>query len=138
MFLHFLRELDPLPNALAPRTDILTFCKCYSLFCDFYVVVRKIKYALFFNGQYVLNCSLLLWWMYYNPTANLTTFQKGPFYFGIKVFNHLPTSIKNTSDINQLRSALNISFLYILNGGIFCVEFQSRSWLSVIILKVNI
>jgi len=28
----------------------------------------------------------------HTPTANLTTFQKGPFYFGIK----LPTSIKNT------------------------------------------
>jgi len=29
-------------------------------------------------------------------TANLTSFQKGPFYFGIRVFNYLPTSIKNT------------------------------------------
>jgi hypothetical protein len=37
----------------------------------------------------------------HTPTANLTTFQKGLFYFGIKVFNHLPTSIKKTShDIN--------------------------------------
>jgi len=45
------------------------------------------------------------------PTANLTTFQKVPFYFGIKVFNHLPTSIKNTShDINQFRSVLKVSF----------------------------
>jgi len=31
------------------------------------------------------------------PTANLTAFLKGPFYFEIKVFNHLPTSIKKTS-----------------------------------------
>jgi hypothetical protein len=47
----------------------------------------------------------------HNPTANLTTFQKCPFYFGIKVFNHLPTSIKKTShDINQFRSVLK-SFL---------------------------
>ena len=47
------------------------------------------------------------------PTTNLTTFQKGPFYFGIKVFNHLPTSIKNTSnDKNQFRSVLK-SFLLI-------------------------
>ena len=30
----------------------------------------------------------------HTPAANLTTFQKGPFYFGIKIFNHLPTSIK--------------------------------------------
>jgi len=30
----------------------------------------------------------------HTPTANLTTFQKGPFYFGIEVFNYLPTNIK--------------------------------------------
>ena len=30
-------------------------------------------------------------------TANLTTFQNGPFYFGIKVSSHLPTGITNTS-----------------------------------------
>jgi len=49
----------------------------------------------------------------HTPTANLTTFQKDPFYFGIKVFNHLPTSIKNTShNINQFRSVLK-SFLCI-------------------------
>jgi len=30
-------------------------------------------------------------------TANLTTFQNGPFYFGIEVSNHLPTGITNTS-----------------------------------------
>jgi len=43
----------------------------------------------------------------HTPTANLITFQEGPFYFGIKVFNHLPTNIKNTShDINQFRAVL--------------------------------
>jgi len=47
----------------------------------------------------------------HTPTANLTTFQKGPFYFGIEVYNHLPTSIKNTShNINQFRFVLK-SFL---------------------------
>jgi len=47
----------------------------------------------------------------HTPTANLTTFQKGPFYFGIKVLNYLPTSIKNTfHDINKFRSVLK-SFL---------------------------
>jgi len=49
----------------------------------------------------------------HTPTANFTTFQKDPFYFGIKVFNHLPTSIKNTSyDIKQFRSVLK-SFLLV-------------------------
>jgi hypothetical protein len=48
----------------------------------------------------------------HTPTANLT-FPKGPFYFGIKVFNHLPAGIKYTShDINQFRSVLK-SFLHI-------------------------
>jgi hypothetical protein len=43
---------------------------------------------------------------------DLKAFQKGPFYFGIKVFNHLPTSIKNTShDINQFRSVLKYFLL---------------------------
>ena len=47
----------------------------------------------------------------HTPAANLTTFQKRPFYFGIKIFNNPPTSIKNTSHyIKQLRSVLK-SFL---------------------------
>jgi hypothetical protein len=33
----------------------------------------------------------------YTPTANFTTFQKEPVYFGLKVFNNLPTSMKYTS-----------------------------------------
>jgi hypothetical protein len=46
------------------------------------------------------------------PTANLTTFQRRHFYFEIKVFNHLPTSIKNTShDINKFRSVLKCFLL---------------------------
>jgi hypothetical protein len=41
----------------------------------------------------------------HTPTANLTNFQKGPFYFGIKVFNRIPTSNKQTfHDINQFKS----------------------------------
>ena len=44
----------------------------------------------------------------HTPTANLTTFQKGPFYFGIKVLNHLPTSIKNAShDIRQFSTYMS-------------------------------
>ena len=47
------------------------------------------------------------------PTANLTTFQKSPFYCRLKIYNHLPTSIKNTShNINEFRSVLK-SFLLV-------------------------
>ena len=46
------------------------------------------------------------------PTANLTTFRKWPFYFGIYIFNYLPTNIKNKShDIKQFRSTLQ-SYYY--------------------------
>ena len=49
----------------------------------------------------------------HTATADLTTFQKGPFYFGIKVFNYLPTNIKSTShDIKQFRFTLK-NFLLI-------------------------
>jgi len=57
------------------------------------------------------------------PTANLTNFQKGPFYFGIKVFNHHPTSIQNTSHaINQFRSVLK-SFL--LTNSFYSEEYSA-------------
>ena len=32
------------------------------------------------------------------PLANLTVYQRGVYYSGIKIFNHLPTTIKNLSD----------------------------------------
>jgi hypothetical protein len=39
--------------------------------------------------------------------CKLNNFSKRTFYFGIKVFNYLPTNIKNTShDIKQFRSTL--------------------------------
>ena len=43
----------------------------------------------------------------YVPAANLTLYQKSVYYSGIKIFNHLPTTIKNlTSDRNQFQIAL--------------------------------
>ena len=41
------------------------------------------------------------------PSAQLTLFQRGVYYSGIKIFNHLPLSIKNLSrDIRQFKRAL--------------------------------
>ena len=34
----------------------------------------------------------------YVPTANLTVYQKGVYYSGIKIYSHLPTAIKDLSD----------------------------------------
>jgi hypothetical protein len=62
----------------------------------------------------------------HTPTANLTS-QKGPFYFGIKIFNHLPTSIKNTFHDKPIPicSQKFLSYkLILLVEGIFYLEFQ--------------
>jgi len=39
----------------------------------------------------------------YVPTANLTVYEKGAYYSGIKIYNHLPTGIKDLSD-NKISS----------------------------------
>jgi hypothetical protein len=48
----------------------------------------------------------------YLPIANLRVFQKGPEFFGIKVYNKLPGSIKQLSNNKKkFREAL-LLFLY--------------------------
>jgi len=60
------------------------------------------------------------------PTANLTAFQKRPFYFGIRVFNHLATSITNAShDIRQFKSVLKS---FILIHSYYWDEYFSWNW----------
>jgi hypothetical protein len=44
---------------------------------------------------------------FHRPLVNLTTYKNGAYYTGIKVFNYLPTHIKNLSyNVNQFRLAL--------------------------------
>jgi hypothetical protein len=53
----------------------------------------------------------------YVPAANLTVYQKGVYYSGIKIFNHLPTTLKNLShDKNKFQTALKKFILQ--RGGI--------------------
>ena len=37
----------------------------------------------------------------YLPQANLTIYQKGAYYLGIKIFNNLPSEIKNVASIQK-------------------------------------
>jgi hypothetical protein len=54
----------------------------------------------------------------YHPQTNLTIYQRGSYYFGIKLFDHLPLNIKELAqDTKQFSKALNAflhskSFLY--------------------------
>jgi hypothetical protein len=42
----------------------------------------------------------------YLPSANLTIYQKGVYYSGIKIYNHLPTAIEGLSgDKNKFKLA---------------------------------
>jgi hypothetical protein len=43
----------------------------------------------------------------YHPQTDLTIYQRGPYYFGIKLFNHLPLNIKELTHIKQFRAALS-------------------------------
>jgi hypothetical protein len=48
----------------------------------------------------------------YLPQENLAIYQKGAYYLGIKIFNNLPTEIKNASDnLKKFKAALK-HFLY--------------------------
>ena len=47
------------------------------------------------------------------PTANLTVYEKGVFYSGVKIYNHLPTAIKDLSgDKNKFKLALKMYLLH--------------------------
>jgi hypothetical protein len=68
---------------------------------------------LYESNSYIHNINIGFNFNLHTPTANLKTFQKWIVYFGIKFFNHLPTSVKNTfHDVNQFRPVLK-SFLLI-------------------------
>jgi len=44
---------------------------------------------------------------FHRPLVNLTTYKNGTYYIGIKVFNYLPTHIKDLSQyVNQFRLTL--------------------------------
>jgi hypothetical protein len=56
----------------------------------------------------------------YVPTANLTMYQKGVYYLGIKIYNHLPTAIKELSgDKNKFKLVLK---RYLLHNSFYSLE----------------
>jgi len=56
----------------------------------------------------------------YVPTANLAIYQKGAYYSGIKIYNLLPTAIKDLSgDKNKRKLALK---RYLLHNSFYSLE----------------
>jgi len=54
------------------------------------------------------------------PSANLTLHQKAVYYSAIKIFNHLPTTIKNLSNSKKKFQIALRKFL--LNNSIYSLE----------------
>jgi len=56
----------------------------------------------------------------YIPTANLTTYQKCVYYQGIKIYNHLPKTVKDLSgDKNKFKLALK---RYLLHNSFYSLK----------------
>jgi hypothetical protein len=71
-----------------------------------YYIVSLIDGTLIYLSRKYLGINGRLNNLHY-PTCNLTAFQKGTHYLGIKVFNSLPLSIKNiVYDMKQFKFAL--------------------------------
>jgi hypothetical protein len=64
---------------------------------------------MFTTNQEVHNINTRYNHKFHVPNYNLTTFQKGMYYTGIKLFNHFPSSIRSLSnDTKLLRTTLKI------------------------------
>jgi hypothetical protein len=73
----------------------------------------------------------------YVPAANLTLYQKGVYYSGIKIFNHLPTTIKNFSDDkNKFQIALRKFLLY--NSFYSLEEYYNTQYTTVTTLTLSL
>jgi hypothetical protein len=81
--------------------------------------VTKSKDQFLFNSQ-VHKINIRQTSNLYLPTANLATYQKGVYYSGIKIYNHLPTTIKDLyDDKNKLKLALK---RYLLHNSFYSLD----------------
>jgi len=68
----------------------------------------------------------------YLPTANLAMYQKGVYYLGIKIYNHLPTATKDLSgDRNKFKLALK---RYLLHNSFYNLEEYFNTKLTMILI----
>jgi len=73
----------------------------------------------------------------YQSQANLTIYQKGAYYSGIKIFNNLPMEIQNVaSNLKKFKIALK-QFLY-THSFYTLAEYFIQSWIMYCITKILI
>jgi hypothetical protein len=89
---------------LFKRLEILLLYSQYILYLSIFVVKNK---HLFTTNNQIHNVHTRYKTNLHPPIANLTKFQKGVYYSGIKIFNSLPHEIKGlANEIIQFRNAL--------------------------------
>ena len=103
-------------RSLFKRLEILPLASQYILLLMLFVV--KNKHFFILNSENHAKGTRQLNYLYY-PITNLTAYQKGVHYMGIKIFNNLPTYIKDISNNvkkfeNCLKRFLHIHSFYSL------------------------
>ena len=94
---------------LFKQMGILPFTSQYIFFLLLFVVHNRV---LFQTNSEIHNINTRYGFNFHRPHVDLTTFKNGAYYMGIKVFNCLPTPIKNLSyNVNQFKLALR-NFLH--------------------------
>jgi hypothetical protein len=70
----------------------------------------------------------------YIPIANLTTYQTGVYYQGIKIYNHVPKAIKDlSSNKNKFKLALK---KYLLDNSFYSLKEYFKAWLILILNSI--
>jgi hypothetical protein len=103
---------------LSDHVTLLSMCVTSHIF-SILLFVTKNKDQLLFNSQ-VHQISTRQTSNLYLPSANLALYQKGVYYSGIKIYNHLPTATKDLSgDKNKFKLALK---RYLLHNSFYSLE----------------
>ena len=111
------------------RLELLPLQSQYIFYLLYFVVKNKDLYT---TNQEIHNITTRLNTNLHPPVCNFTVFQKGAYYSGIKLFNHLPLKIKSlTNEIKlfkpTLKRCLNLCSFYTVEE-YFEYSYNLESW----------
>jgi hypothetical protein len=99
------------------NSHYVIFSTCFTLSILIFVAENKDQFV---SNSQVYKINTMQTTDLYMPITNLTTYQKGAYYQGIKIYNHLPKAIKDLSD-NKNKFKLAIK-KYLLNNSFYCLK----------------
>jgi len=119
---------------LFKKLEILPLYSQYIFSISIFVIKNK---HLFYTNNQILSIHTRFKTNLHPPTANLTKFQKGVYYWAIKIFNNLPHNIKDLANEvvplwNALKRFLFINSFYnsekYFNYQIYSIESCIDNW----------